>query len=247
MDCSVEFTKSSRAVSIVIVWPCEMPRTISPFNGRPEPLPIPAICRAVNPRIPKSPFRTGLPVRAAVLHTPRTSLESSGMPLSKHATCGPRTQVPICYGTSFLAKRDRQATPSSYWPDASNPTARFPWRLGGRAGGHPGRDRATVASAAKEHPPRCQRRLSRTMPSLNRQMNIKTFAYDMALDKAPRASPATRDRTPGWRHGRTRVIRPPGRRHVLSANSNSGSSHGCFLGGSFLGGFACEVVMLCGR
>ena len=94
VDCSVEFTKSSRAVSIVIALLCDMPGE-TPNTVDDAPKPLPAICGAVKPWIPKRPSRTNLPVSAALLHTPTASLLPSGMSLCKHATCGPRMQVPI--------------------------------------------------------------------------------------------------------------------------------------------------------
>ena len=93
MDCSVEFTKTSRAVSIVIALSCNMPGA-NPEAAGDAPKPIPAIRCAVNPCVPHRPSRTILPVTAAVLHTLTTSLLSSGMPPRKHATCERRMQGP---------------------------------------------------------------------------------------------------------------------------------------------------------
>ena len=94
MDCSVEFTNSSRAVSIVIASLCDVPGA-TPNAVDDASKPLPAICRAVKPWMPTRPARTNLPVYAAVLHTLTTSPLSTGMPLGKHATCGPRLQAPI--------------------------------------------------------------------------------------------------------------------------------------------------------
>ena len=65
--------------------------------GEPEaagdaPKPIPAVRCAVNPCRLRRHSRTILPVTAAVVHTVTTSLESSGTPPRKHATCRRRMQ-----------------------------------------------------------------------------------------------------------------------------------------------------------
>ena len=111
MDCSVEFTKSSRAVSIVIALNCDVPEAI-PLAVYDAPKPLPAFWRAVNPWISQRPSRTILPISAAVLHTPTTSLESSGMPLCKHATCSRRMQEPNCIRRKIPAGRVACTTPS---------------------------------------------------------------------------------------------------------------------------------------
>ena len=51
VDCSVEFTKTSRAVSIVIAMSCNVPGA-NPEAAGDAPKPLQAICGAVNPRIP---------------------------------------------------------------------------------------------------------------------------------------------------------------------------------------------------
>ena len=93
MDCSVEFTKSSRAVSIVFAPICDVPEAIL-LAVYDAPKPLQANCSAVNPWIPQRPFRTILPSFAAVLHALTTSLESAGMAQRKHATCRQRMQEP---------------------------------------------------------------------------------------------------------------------------------------------------------
>ena len=109
VDCSAEFTKSGRVVSIVIALPCDMPGVI-PDAVDGAPLPLPGICRVVNPRIPERPSRTNLPVSAAALHTVTTSLLSTGMLLRKHATCRRRLQVPNRIGR----KNAKKACPLSH-------------------------------------------------------------------------------------------------------------------------------------
>ena len=86
MDCSAEFTKSSRTVSIVIAVICDTPGDM-PQTADDAFEPLPACRRAVNPIVPCRSPRTNLPVAAAVLHAPTTSLESFGTARDKHATC----------------------------------------------------------------------------------------------------------------------------------------------------------------
>ena len=89
------------------------------------PLPLPGICRVVNPRIPERPFRTNLPVSAAALHTITTSLLSSSMLLRKHATCRRRLQVP----NRIRRKNAKKACPLSHTIGSHDAPACVPVRV----------------------------------------------------------------------------------------------------------------------
>ena len=93
MDCSVEFTKSSRAVSIVIALNCDVPEAIL-LAVYDAPKPLQAIRSAVNPWIPQRSFRTVPPSPLLCCMPVTTSLESDGMAQCKHATCRPGMQEP---------------------------------------------------------------------------------------------------------------------------------------------------------
>ena len=224
MDCSVEFTKSSRAVSIVIALLCDMPGE-TPNTVDDAPKPLPAICGAVKPWIPKRPSRTNLPVSAALLHTPTASLLPSGMSLYKHATCGPRMQVPIRTPHQFSTPC---VTVEQHY--------RSLWRLRSHAGGRARRFEADVACPWWENI-----RPDVGGDSGGRFLNIRVtrIAHATALGGAPRDSTAVRNRAPVLPDRCPQARQPPEREDIL-----------CDISGhAYCGvfdGVSCEVCVSCG-